>query len=117
MEGSPLTEQVSISIAKQFSEFPGGRFPEDGPFNGTTFRKEYLVPPLKDGKHVVVSLDGVAGFGSSFLEEAFGGLVRVEGFKKKSLAKQLELICNEEDLYDFIEVAIEFIREAEAENS
>ena len=35
-----------ISVAQDFSRFPAGRYPEDGSFNGTTFRKDVLVPEL-----------------------------------------------------------------------
>ena len=103
---------VSISIAKDFSEFPGGRLPADGPFNGTVFREEFLVPHLREGMYVVVSFDGVAGFGSSFLEEAFGGLVRINHFDKEWLDRHLELVTSENELTDFVEIANEFIREA-----
>lgn len=104
-----MMDSVAISIAEDFSPFPGGRFREDGPFNGTTFREEFLVKPLRDGKHVVVSFDGVAGFGSSFLEEAFGGLVRDCHFSKEVLAKKLEIVCEEDEMTDFVKVAKEFI--------
>ena len=41
---------------------------------------------------VTVVMDGVAGYGPSFLEEAFGGLVRKEGFDKQSLESRLKLV-------------------------
>jgi len=70
---------VRISIASDFSRYPAGRFKTDGPFSGERFRDEVLVPRLKEGKKVDLYLDGTLGYGSSFLEEAFGGLVRVHG--------------------------------------
>jgi STAS-like domain of unknown function (DUF4325) len=73
-----------LSIANDFSKFPAGRYKEDGPFNGTRFRDEILVPKLTDalqsGSRLVVILDGVVGYSSSFLEEVFGGLARVAPF-------------------------------------
>ncbi len=79
-----------IDIAKEFSPHPSGRVPEDAEHNGQRFRKELLIPALvkilegksKD-KAIVIDIDGVRVFGSSFLEEAFGGLAREQGFDKR----------------------------------
>ncbi len=66
-----------LSIAKDFSEFPAGRERKDGPYSGERFREELLVPLLRKNDNVLeIDFDGTMGFGSSFLEEAFGGLVR-----------------------------------------
>lgn len=65
-----------IDIAKDFSPYPAGRYHDDGPFSGEKFRDEYLRPVLESGEKAVINLDGARGYGSSFLEEAFGGLVR-----------------------------------------
>lgn len=82
---------IKLSIAKDFSEFPAGRHPDDGPYSGERFREELLVPRLKsDGSTVEVDLDGTMGYGSSFLEEAFGGLVREHRFDLKTLNKCLK---------------------------
>jgi hypothetical protein len=70
------TEIVRVNIAKQFSKLPGGRYVRLGPYSGEEFRTRFLIEPLRQGKTVVVELDGVRGYGSSFLEEAFGGVVR-----------------------------------------
>ena len=82
---------TTISIARQFSPTPAGRYRADGPFPGEKFRDELLVPALKRHEGtVVVDLDGTAGYGSSFLEEAFGGLVRV-GFHPADLHRRLSI--------------------------
>jgi len=71
---------MMLSIASSFSKFPAGRSKEDGPFNGARFRDEVLIPALKtaaaSGDKLVVELDGVVGYSSSFLEEVFGGVAR-----------------------------------------
>ncbi|MBD8654730.1 STAS-like domain-containing protein [Oxalobacteraceae sp. CFBP 13730] len=85
-------EIMNVSIAKQFSETPSGRYVEDGPASGQRFREEFLVPALQSGKSVAVDLDGAVGFGSSFLEEAFGGLVRVAGFRAPDLRARLTVL-------------------------
>ena len=77
---------MTIDIASQFSRHPAGRVDADGPDNGARFRNEYLVPVLADAvndnsiREVIVDIDGCRSFGSSFLEEAFGGLARVPSF-------------------------------------
>lgn len=72
-----MTNQtVRVNVAKQFSKLPGARYIRLGPNSGELFRKNFLLQPLREGKTVVVELDGVRGYGSSFLEEAFGGAVR-----------------------------------------
>jgi STAS-like domain of unknown function (DUF4325) len=88
-----MSDSLVLSIAEKFSAYPAGRDDNDGDFNGQKFRRNFLVPLLKqaEGSHtkVTVSLRGMKSFGSSFLEEAFGGLVRNEGFKKSTLASIL----------------------------
>ena len=101
-----------IVIADDFSPYPAGRYPDDGKFNGTTFRRNHLVPALRESSGVEVVFDGVAGCGSSFLEEAFGGLIRQEGMDKKFLDNHLVLSTTEPDLEDDIELAKKFIAEA-----
>lgn len=69
-------ETVRVNVAKQFTKLPGLRYIRLGRFSGEQFRQTFLIEPLRQGKAVVVELDGVRGYGSSFLEEAFGGTVR-----------------------------------------
>ena len=104
----------TISIANDFSRFPAGRFREDGDASGTEFREARLAPALRDADFdkVVVDFDGVAGFGSSFLEEAFGGLVRTEHFDGESLNSRLEMTTTESDLEDYIKLSWRYIRDA-----
>lgn len=103
----------TISIANDFSRFPAGRFLDDGDASGSAFREEILARALRsDYDRVEVSFDGVAGFGSSFLEEAFGGLVRTERFEWDFLRTHLELLTNECDLKDYVELSWRYIKEA-----
>jgi len=80
-----------ILISKQFSKTPFGRYASDGPNSAERFRKECLVPAfLNATAPVEVDFDGISlAIGSSFLEEAFGGLVRKEGIDKDKLKKLL----------------------------
>lgn len=81
----------TIHLVKDFSKEPFGRFPSDGPNSGERFRKEFLVPAIRSGGQVCVDLSG-AYYGSSFLEEAFGGLVREEGFELALLRERLHVV-------------------------
>ena len=80
-----------ISIANDFSRYPAGRYLEDGPYSGQKFREDILVPALEANTKVFVNIDDTRGFGSSFLEEAFGGLVRVHHISAKTLMEKLEI--------------------------
>ncbi len=80
----------TINIAKDFSETPLGRYVTDGKFSGERFRDEFLVPALKVGP-LTVEIDDTEGYGSSFLEEAFGGLVRKRHFSADELKNRLRI--------------------------
>lgn len=85
-----------LTILSDFTEYPGPRYRKDGPFSGEQFREELLQPQLeraaRDGRQLKVILDGVAGYGSSFLEEAFGGLVRA-GVPPEHIANHLQIVA------------------------
>lgn len=104
----------SISIAIDFSRFPAGRYESDGLASGETFREDYLAKALSkpDIEVLTVTFDGVAGFGSSFLEEAFGGLVRNNKFEKDFLDVHLRLETSEPELEDYVRLARRYIDEA-----
>ena len=85
-----------ISVAKDFSTVPLGRFPDDSTFNGTVFREEWLLPALAKHDTLQIDFDGAEGYGSSFLEEAFGGLVRLHGFNPSDLLRRISLISKED---------------------
>ena len=67
---------VSINIAKDFTTTPGARIYQDGPFSGQEFYekllKEKFIEAQKKDEKLEVILDGVEGYTSSFLNEAFG---------------------------------------------
>lgn len=67
---------LKVSIAKDFTRYPSGRYKKNGETSGEAFRERFLEGPIGRGEPVTVELDGTIGYGSSFLEEAFGGLVR-----------------------------------------
>ena len=82
----------TIKVAREFSSEPAGRYLSDGPNSGQRFRDNYLVPALREeADKVVVDLNDLEGYGSSFLDEAFGGLVRKANFSSEQLHTKLEL--------------------------
>ena len=112
-----MNSESTMSIAREFSHYPAGRIEEDGPFNGERFRRDFLLPRLNvlsASGRMVVDFDGIAGAGSSFLEEAFGGLVRVEGFNEEQLKAKLVLRTSEGRLQDLVSLAWMHIRNAES---
>jgi hypothetical protein len=103
-----MKERHTFSIAKEFSPYPAGRYKTDGPFSGENFR-EILVQLLKKHDHITIDLDGSKGFGSSFLEESFGGLVRHGYFSAEDLRNKISINSKIEayinDIWDYIEEA------------
>ena len=82
---------AAIDVSKQFSPTPAGRYLSDGPYSGEAFREKLLFPALNANDVVEINLDGALGYGSSFLEEAFGGLVREKGLKMADLRRKLRI--------------------------
>lgn len=66
---------IDLKVA-DFTRYPGPRYVALGKNSGEEFREKHLIATLKENPQVVVHLDGVLGYGSSFLEEIFGGVVR-----------------------------------------
>lgn len=94
-----------VNVVRDFSKKPYGRYPLDGDGCGEYFRKNVLVPALRNHEKVHVVLDGYNRYGRSFLDEAFGGLIREENFTweelnnrltySHSLVKSIELLIAE----------------------
>ena len=88
---------IKINIGKEFNKYPVGRYLKDGDANGEKFRTEMLEPALRNASQVDVYLDDAFGYGSSFLEEAFGGLVRA-GHAADELEKRLKIVTSDVSL-------------------
>lgn len=87
---------------KDFSKYPGPRYIRLGDFSGEEFRDNILIPALQID-NVSVDFGGVYGYGSSFLEEAFGGLVR-KGVSKEKIAFLKDHLQCEDDPSIVLEV-------------
>lgn len=94
------TAYKEFKISKEFTATPGPRFIDEGEFSGELLRKNHLLPLIMDAikKEVKlkVDLDGTHGYLTSFLEEAFGGLIREDRISLYDLKKYLEIISTEE---------------------
>lgn len=71
---------MNINICEEYTDAPGGRYESQGRFSGEDFRKKILKPRFIEASNknekLFIDFDGGYGYGSSFLEEAFGGLIR-----------------------------------------
>lgn len=86
-------EFMKIEVAKDFSRTPGPRFRRLGRFSGEAFRAEIerALSTAAPNEVVEVWLDGTAGYGSSFLEEAFAGIVRHRLYSPEDLRRRLKI--------------------------
>ena len=101
---------MNITISSDYSETPGGRFRNKGDSSGEAFREDLLRPKYleakKNNQDLIVDLDGGYGYSTSFLEEAFGGLVR--DLKDPDIKKIIKFVSIEEpSLIDQVKKYIE----------
>jgi len=85
-----------IINVKDFSKYPGPRYIRLGDYSGEEFRNSQLLPALKSDDEITVNFDGVYGYGSSFLEEAFGGLVRHGASLEQINRLKKNLVCTDD---------------------
>lgn len=94
---------IIVNIAKDYSRCPGARYNSEGDFSGEKFREELLKPKINEaieqGVKLEVVLDGSAGYSTSFLEEAFGGLIRTDKMDLKVIKENLIIISDEDPSY------------------
>lgn len=94
-----------IRVAEDFSKYPAGRYKTDGPFSAEHLRDDFIIPALRNYEEVELYMDGVRGYSASFLEEVFGGLVRM-GFSKDNIGNKLKIICKDFELVREIQTFI-----------
>ena len=109
----------TILSVSDFTKYPGGRKKKDGPYSGEEFRDNFLKPALLAAKaarsKVIVNLDGVAGYGSSFLEEVFGGIVRLKVLPPDEIAPLMSVRVTDDALAGFRADALRYLTKAIAE--
>lgn len=84
-----------IDIGRDFSMTPGARYRRHGAYSGEEFRAmlaSKLREAVANDYKLVVLIDTVKrSYLSSFLDEAFGGLIRDEHFDKSEVRQHLEI--------------------------
>lgn len=106
-----MKPKVTIDIAASFSAEPKGRYFLDGDESGQAFRERVLVPALAEAEIVRVVLDGTEGYGSSFLDEAFAGLLREHSFTAQDFARRIQLVS--EDDPSFLDEVMGYVDDEE----
>ena len=106
-----------LKVSTDFSDIPGPRYIREGLYSGEDFRDRLLFPRLHEcierGDTLQIDLDGTQGYGTSFLEEAFGGLIRVNHLSLSLILEHIIIVSEEEPyLKDDIE---EYMKDAENE--
>ena len=92
----------TVSVARDFTRFPAGRYKRNGDTSGEEFRERFLEGPITRSEQLTVDLDGTVGYGSSFLEEAFGGLVRATKVPSHTVLERLHLRSSDTSLCEEI---------------
>ena len=108
-----------INIAKDFAPVPLGRYKTDGDKSGQVFREKLLFPKIRTAlaKNDTLKVDftGMYGVHSSFLEEAFGGLVRNHGLNPEDVLKTIVFLPEKSHFDLYINLTKKYIREAKPE--
>jgi len=102
----------TIHVARDFSSTPGGRTPEFGPASGQEFRKLLEQALESSDDEVSVILDGVEGYGSSFLEEAFGGLIRLGRWSPEEICRRVKPIAEDPEFRTYAIEAESYMTDA-----
>ena len=93
-------DRIYLNLVDVYTDSPGCRYESEMPFSGERFRKEFLHPQLNNAiwhdEVLVVNLDGAYGYATAFIDEAFGGLIRVEGEILAEIEPHLEIVSKEE---------------------
>lgn len=116
MSTYPITE---LKIARVFSKTPGPRHIHEGEYSGELFRQKILEPAftkaVRDRHLLLVDMDGAAGYGTSFLEESFGGLIREHKYTLSKVNEHLQVKSDDDP--DWLEEIKTYLDEAEAERN
>lgn len=106
---------IKINVVKEFTDAPGGRTHDDGPFSGQEFLEVLLLPRflecIEKKEKLLIELDGGYGYGSSFLEEAFGGLTKLVYDRCSQVWENMIIISNDdlsklEEIHGYINDAL-----------
>jgi rhodanese-related sulfurtransferase len=67
---------LTLKFVEDFTDVPGGRYKKESDYSGEAFRKDILIPKIKEAidtdVKLLIDLDGAYGYQPSFLDESFG---------------------------------------------
>ena len=92
-------DDIIFNVVKEFSRTPSARTASEGKYPGTELRSKItplIKQAIKANVKFKIDLDGASGYGTSFLEEVFGGLIREEQIKYEDLKNCLVIKSDEE---------------------
>jgi hypothetical protein len=105
-----------LFIGKDFSDDPAGRYYTDGDGSGEEFREEVLKPiflSLGENEKIIINIDeDVEGYGSSFLVEAFAGLIKHGYFSADDILRKMDLEYKDADFEFYARKVYQYINEA-----
>lgn len=106
-------DTINIKIAEDYTKTPGVREEIEGDFPGEKFLASILHPKFKQAleekKKLYVDLDGTAGYATSFLESAFGGLCRI--YKDPKIILENIILKSDDDPF-LVDDIKEYIKDA-----
>lgn len=93
-----MDQKIKI-VVRDFSETPGPREKVQGDFSAelfveTVLNQEFQKMDADTNLKMEINLDGTLGYGTSFLEEVFGGTARKRG--ADFVRNRIEVISEEE---------------------
>lgn len=104
---------MTIRMTVDFSKLPGEIDELHGTNTGEKFRNNYLIPVydycLVRDENLNINFCNSHGYAASFLEEAFGGMVR-NGYDGKQMLRKMNFKTEEEPLLE--DSIVEYIIEA-----
>ena len=111
----------TINLAKDFTPTPLGKTAADGSRSAEVFREDILRPALEKSlaakEKLTVDFSGMVGVNPSFLEEAFGGLVRNPSpqdgklLTAEAVLEVMDFYCDKEYFDLYIKKIINYIKD------
>lgn len=96
-----MPAQSLIYLAREWSPLPAGRNINENEYNGQDFRTKFLEPSLKEFDVVTVDIEGVIHMTSSFMEEAFAGLVRERVIEPGEFERRVKIVAESNGFFAF----------------
>jgi len=90
----------TVKIRDDYNWSTGSRLIIEGPHSGEDFRIKFFYPMIIDAiasnETLTIDFDGGIGYGTSWLEEVFGGVIRKDRVDAQDVRKHLRLIATQQ---------------------